>query len=124
MENDAIISFYDHITDKVESHSGNIATFFTSHPMNVSVCVSGHNRIPFISYGSKTGDIYIQNETVTGNREYNGNIVKIGSNVTDSIPTGEVRFEGGRIKIDCKSVLIQPGTTIHKGTIFTVNPHK
>ena len=118
--NDATISFRDHKDSKVTSYIGHSAVYYTEHPENVSVCISGHNRIPYISYGSENGEIYIQNEIVSGHKDYNGKIVKIGSSVTDSQSRGSVEFREGEIEINANTVEFQPNTTIAKGTKFSV----
>ena len=117
---DAVISFYDHKTDKVTSYVGQSMVYYTIHPENVSVCISGHNRIPYISYGSKNGEIDIQNETVSGRKDYSGNLVKIGSKVTESQTQGPVEFREGDITITGNIVELHPATTISAGTKLSI----
>lgn len=121
VDDGATISFYDHLKDHVTSYHGTSATFLTDNPKNITVCVTGHNRIPYISYGSKDGYLTIQNEVISGYRSYNADYIKIGSNVNDTQPYGKVKFENGEISINSMSIVIQPGTSIEKGTDFTIN---
>lgn len=87
-EDFATISFYDMLSGDVVYTTGTSATYLTEHSANVSVCVSAHNRIPYIN----EGEIDIQNETVIGPVSYSGPIIKVGSSVTKNKATGPVVF--------------------------------
>ncbi|MDE6638197.1 MAG: hypothetical protein K2K32_08190, partial [Muribaculaceae bacterium] len=117
----ATITFYDLILNKVTSYNGTYATYETSHPQNISICISGHNKIPYIQLGEQPETVYIQNENIYGPRSYSSDIVKIGSNVTDEKTEGQVIFNSGSITINTAKLHIEPQTTISNKTTFKVN---
>lgn len=110
----ANISFYNKTTGKVVCYTGNIASLSTTTPQSVTVCVSGHNKIPFIQEGTSTSSIYIQNETVNGSKTYDAELIKIGSNVTSSKQSGPVVFSNGTINLNAKEIVIEPNTIINE----------
>lgn len=114
----ATITFYDLISGNVTSYNGSSATYMTSNPQNVSVCVSGHNKIPYIQNGIAPTTVYIQNETIAGPKTISGTTVKIGSNVTSTKPQGPVIYNGGAVTINGSEIQINPNTTITNTTIL------
>lgn len=112
----ATITFYDLVSGEVYSYNGSNAIYMTSHPQNVSVCISGHNKIPYILNGITP--VYVQNETISGPKTISGTVVKIGSNVTNTKTQGPVKFNGGTITIEGSEIEIQPNTTITNTTTF------
>jgi hypothetical protein len=46
----ATISLYDQTANTVNRYTGNYAKFTTDTPENVTVTVSGHNKVPYIDY--------------------------------------------------------------------------
>lgn len=113
-----IISFWNKSTDDVEAYEGSTANF-TGVTDSVLVCISAHNKIPYIDSLSNH-NFYIQNETVGGTKTYRGNQVRIGSNVTNEKPTGPVSFNGTKITIIGRKVEINGDTTIELGTEFEI----
>ncbi|MDE6493693.1 MAG: hypothetical protein K2L50_03810 [Bacteroidales bacterium] len=113
----AMITFYNLMTGKVTSYVGSNAVYDTRMPNCVTVCVSGNNKIPYISYGiSPVDNIYIQNETLSGNKTYIGKNIKVGENVTTSKTQGPVVIKAGStINFYGNDVQIHPGTTIELG---------
>jgi len=89
------ITFYDMLTDEVHSFSGSSATLSTKYPKYVSVCISGHNMIPYINYGTSPSIVFIQNETISKDSSYEADFVKIGSSVTDVKSEGPVYITTG-----------------------------
>lgn len=117
----ATITFYNLINGKVTSYVGSNAVYDTKTPSYVTVCVSGHNKIPDVRQGITPSDIYIQNETITGNKTYIGKIIKIGTNVTGSKPQGDVVIKSGAtVNFYGNDVQILPGTTIEQGADVTI----
>ncbi len=114
----ARITFYDLNTGNVVSQFGNNATYQTQTPQNVTVCISDHNKRPYISYGTAPTTVFIQNETITGPKTYTGSVIKIGSNVTDSKAKGPVMFNGGTITLNGSEIQVNPQTTISNTTTF------
>lgn len=85
---------------------------------NIIVCIRMHNKVPYVvEYGDT---IYIQNEEVSGRREYNSNMIKVGENVTSTKPTGSVLFDGGEVVLKANEVVLDKGTTIELGTSFKI----
>lgn len=109
------ITFCNNITGSVVSYEGSSATYY-GDPSSITVCVCGHNRIPYINYP----EYYIQDETVTGNRTINANVIKVGSNVTNNMPQGPVMFNGGIINLNGTTVEVQGNTTVSLGTELTI----
>lgn len=112
----ARIAFYNPTTNVVDAYWGNSVSYVCSVPDSVIVCVSAHNKIPYIHYDK----LYIQNETISSDRYYNATSVEVGTNVTTSKPQGDVIFNSGNTAINAKSVRIKPNTTINKGSIFEI----
>ena len=93
------------------------ANIITSN-MNMIVSVKNHNKIPYVDDPSDC--LYIQNESISGNHDYNYPYVKIGSHVTDEDTPGRVVFNNGHIRIHARSVEIQGETDIKLGTQFEI----
>lgn len=117
------IAFYDERTKDIRFYTGRSAEY-SGDPRHVRVCVSGHNKIPFIGYPVCPDTYYIQNETVQGPKHYKSDVIRAGSQVTDDKPSGEVVFDGGEIKVSGHRLILDRGTTIKPGTKFEVQPKK
>lgn len=114
----ARITFYNLNTNEIISSIGKNATYPTSTPQNVTVCISDHNKIPYISYGKSSTTVYIQNETVNGPRTISGDRIVCGSNVTASKAQGPVTFNSGSITLSGSEIQINPNTTISGNSQF------
>lgn len=117
----ATIAFYDLVSDNVTYTTGTAATYSTNHASNVSVCISSHNRIPYINEGIPVTSVYIQNETVVGPANYEGSIIKVGSSVTTTKSNGPVIFKSGKINLKADTVVINSDTTIKSDTEFKIS---
>lgn len=117
------IAFYDKLTEEIWFYTGRSAEY-SGDPRHVRVCVSGHNKIPFIGYPVCLDTYYIQNEIVQGSKHYKSDVIRAGSQVTDDKPSGEVVFDGGEIKVSGHRLILDRGTTIKPGTKFEVQPKK
>ena len=117
------IAFYDKLTEEIRFYTGRSAEY-SGDPRHVRVCVSGHNKIPFIGYPVCPDTYYIQNEIVKGSKHYKSDVIRAGSQVTDDKPSGEVVFDGGEIKVSGHRLILDRGTTIKPGTKFEVQPKK
>lgn len=117
------IAFYDKLTEEIRFYTGRSAEYSVD-PRHVRVCVSGHNKIPFIGYPVCPDTYYIQNEIVQGSKHYKSDVIRAGSQVTDDKPSGEVVFDGGEIKVSGHRLILDRGTTIKPGTKFEVQPKK
>lgn len=116
----ATITFYDLTNGNVISYIGTSAIYNTNNPQNVTICISGHNKIPYIQNGIATPTTYIQNETIVGPKTYNNTNIKIGSNVTTTKNPGPVVFQSGSISLTADKIEINPNTTISNQTEFKV----
>ena len=117
------IAFYDKLTEEIRFYTGRSAEY-SGDPRHVRVCVSGHNKIPFIGYPVCPDTYYIQNEIVQGSKHYKSDVIRAGSQVTDDKPSGEVVFDGGEIKVSGHRLILDRGTAIKPGTKFEVQPKK
>lgn len=106
------ITFYDMLTNQVSCYTGNTADMSTDYPQYVSVCISGHNKIPYIDYGTKPTFVYIQNETIANDSEYTGDFIKVGSAVTSDKEQGPVYVNSGTTNLTGTVITISPETTI------------
>lgn len=104
------ISFYNKLTGEVVSYFGNNATYHGNGD-NIILCVTAPNRIPFIKV---LGNLYLQNETLSGYNEFNAKDIYIGSNVTSSKPSGAVTINGKTI-LKGNTIELTGETTIIQG---------
>lgn len=112
----ATITFYNLINGAFTSYVGSNVVFETKTANYITVCISGHNKIPYIKQGVTPVDVYVQNETITGTKTYFGKIIKIGTNVTNSKTQGPVVIKSGAtVNFYGNDVQIYPGTTIELG---------
>ncbi|MBR5844496.1 MAG: hypothetical protein IKY75_07975 [Bacteroidaceae bacterium] len=116
-DGNARVSFYNLDTNEVNSYLGNNIEY-TATTNNISICISRHNYIPYITKSANS--IYIQNETISEDREYNATNIKIGNNVTNKKNQGDVIFNSGTINLNGKNVIFASGTTIRTGTKVNV----
>ncbi len=108
----ANITFYNHRTGDVICYRNSEATYYTEFPNFVTVCISEHNKIPYIDNGVVQTNIYIQNETISSDKNYDADFIAIGSNVTDAIPYGDVYIQNGNVTMSASEYLIQPNFSI------------
>lgn len=106
------VTFYDMLTNEVCCYSGSTASIKTKNPQYVTVCVSGHNKIPYVNYGKEPSVVYIQNETINNSRNFSGDYIKVGSSVTDTKEEGPVYVNSGTTNIEGTVISIYPETTI------------
>lgn len=114
----ARITVYDPATDKTNSYIGISATVNVVNPYKVYVCVSAHNRIPFI----KNPDIkYIQNTNITGTMDETHDLIMVGNHVTNTVEAGDVTTSNADITLKAEKVVFDGGTHISEGTVLKVN---
>ena len=114
------ITFYNTATGLVTSYEGNSASYVGDAASTI-VCIYGHNRIPYIDYPPTNTTYYIQNETVVGNKTISSDVIKAGSNVTDTKPQGPVTFNGGMINLNGGIVELHGETEVTLGTTLNIN---
>lgn len=116
----ARITAYNPISGEVQSYLGHSATIPTTNPDETIICVSAHNRIPFIQF---IDVLYIQNTNITGILNEAHDTIKIGNHVTTKIDAGNVTTSNAEITLKAKKVVLDSGTQISVGTkLKTVNP--
>lgn len=116
----ARITTYNPISGEVQSYIGNSVTMATNNPDETIVCISGHNRIPFIQ---NPDVLYIQNTNITGTLDVSHDVIKVGNHVTTSMATGDVTTSNANITLRANKILLDRGTHISVGsTLKTVNP--
>lgn len=104
------ITFVDKSNGNVVSTYGSHAVYL-SNPHDVAVCISGHNKIPYIL----KEDIYIQNENISEPATYDGDNIMIGSNVTDTKPAGPVTISNGKTTITGNKIEVRGVFSVQKG---------
>lgn len=108
----ADITVCDHWNDKVICYRGDEFSYETTKPQYVSISVSGANMIPFISKGIEPSVVVIQNDLITNDSNFNADVIKIGSDVSDFKPKGSVMIKDGETTISASKIIIKPNTTI------------
>lgn len=116
----ARITAYNPATGEVQSYIGNSATIATLNPEETAICVSAHNRIPYIQCPDV---MYIQNTNITGTLDETHDIIKVGNHVTTTIDTGNVTTSNANITLRANKVILESGTKISTGSsLKTINP--
>ena len=110
-----VMTIYNHKTNEVKSYLSTQADYTAEDLSEVDVCVSAHNKIPYINKNTTT---YIQNQTLNGPLNITGDKVIIGSSVTSSKPEGPVIFNSGEITITANEIIMEDGVTINKDVIL------
>lgn len=107
-------------TGEVQSYIGNSAIVTTLNPKETIICVSAHNRIPFI----QTPDVlYIQNTNITGTLDETHDMIKVGNHVTTIMETGDVTTSSADITLRANEVVLDSGTEISVGSsLKIINP--
>ena len=115
---DGRITVVDPKFGKVQSFMGNSVVVQTQDPDEAIVCVSAHNRIPFVQYSDVK---YIQNMNIVGKLEEMHDVIKVGNHVTDSELSGDVTTSEANVNLKARKVLLDKGTYISKGSTLRIN---
>ena len=92
-------------------------TVFKDISKSVSICITKQNYIPHI----KTIKYEcIQNEVITDNKNYDADIIKIGSSVTKLKDKGAVIVRCDSLELIANEVVIDSETTILNNTTLTI----
>lgn len=102
---------------KIYSNTQSATETFSNHPL--SVCITKQGYIPKIYNISPT--IYIQNETINEDVEYIAGQIVVGSNVTNTIPTGDVIINNCNVILKGNEVTIDSNTEVNLGATLEVN---
>ena len=112
-DGEARISFYNCCTNQVDSYIGTDIEY-PNNADGIIVCLDRHNYIPYIQYPTTA---YIQNETVTSDRQYMATTLKIGKQVTTAKPTGDVIINANVTLKGGDSIELHPGTVVNNSII-------
>lgn len=115
---DGRITVVDRKSREVQSFIGDSVVVWAQDPDEAIVCVSAHNRIPFVQYSDVK---YIQNMNVMGKLEETHDVIKVGNHVTDLETAGDVIVSGANITLNARKVLLDNGTYISKGSTLIIN---
>lgn len=116
----ARITAYNPVNGDVQSFIGNSVNVTTSNPREIIICISAHNRIPFIQYPDV---MYIQNTNIIGTLNETHDMIKVGNHVTTTIDTGDVTTSNADITLRANQVLLDSGTQISIGSKLRIlNP--
>lgn len=114
----ARITFYDKFSGNVITTQSNHASY-NGNPEEVTVCISGHNKRPYIDEGT----LYIQNQNIYGDSSFGAKNIRIGSNVTSTIPSGPVSITSGTSSFIGRTIEIHGETSIEIGAnVLIQNP--
>ena len=117
---EAVVSFYDKSNNNVSSYAGTQISY-TGNSDNVIVSIKKHNKIPYIDYPDT---LFIQNQTVSGPRQFSAEDILVGSNVNSSMTSGQVVFDGNSISLSAKNIEIQGTTSVTLGTQLEIQTHE
>lgn len=112
----ATISFYNIENGSVESYIDSTAMFWgdTEH---INVCISAHNRIPYIEECPIT---HIQNTTISASTVYENDCILVGSHVTTTEPEGSVIIKSGKTTLRAKTIILNGETEVKLGAEFNI----
>ena len=114
LEDDCRINIVNNITNEVQSYLGGNLSLYVGN-QDVTVCIDKHNYVPYIW----CKDLYIQNEDfVSKSKEYHAQNVKIGRDVTNQKPQGNVNVINSNILINANNMTLDKGTFINVGSSF------
>ena len=105
-------------TGDISTFEGSSVSYPNSTPEDVVVCISAHNKIPYLDDVSSS---YIQNRTFTGTTIISDNYIKVGSNVKYNETSGPVSVNSGTLILNGNSVEIQGETIVKLGTSLEIN---
>ena len=115
----ARVTVYNQDYGVVQSYIGDSVIVATPYPDESVVCVSAHNRIPYIQYPDVK---YIQNEKISGKLDERHDVIKVGNHVTSSMLPGDVSISNADVVFKARRVLLDSGTYISLGNTMKVNP--
>lgn len=108
----ATITFYNKQTGSSISYYGTSHTY-PDNP-KLTICISAHNKIPYIDDGT----LYIQNQSFASDSHHENDIIKVGNNVTSTLPQGDVNFLQGNHVLKGNSIELHPGTNVSVGSVL------
>lgn len=82
----------------------------------ISVCISAHNKIPFIDGGT----VYIQNKTLAADDYYEAKTIKVGHHVTDTQAQGDVNITQSKHVLVGDQIELHPGTNVSLGATLEI----
>lgn len=110
------INIVNNSTNEVCSYYGSNAIQYIGND-DVSVCVDKHNHIPRVWHKS----VNIQNENIIDSTiEYHADHVKVGRQVTNQKPQGNVTITNSSVTIKSNHLLLDSGTRLNVGSTLKV----
>lgn len=85
-------------------------------PNRCSVCITKHGYIP-----KQYTLCLIQDQNLTGDNEYNYDVVTFGSSLTSKVTEGAVVITSGKTTVNGAKIIIAPETRIEKGAELRLN---
>lgn len=92
---------------------------FTNINSTASLCITKQNYVPFVKQVEY--DVNIQDETITTDKEYDADTIKIGSAVTSSKAEGPVIINSGTIRFKAPKITIEPKVTVSKNAKLKIS---
>ncbi|MBR6187385.1 MAG: hypothetical protein IKQ59_00230 [Prevotella sp.] len=111
---EAKITFYNRSTGAVESFYGTSYTYLDDD--DVTVCISAHNKIPYID----EGPLYIQNQSFSMDSYHEANTIRVGNHVITTQTQGDVNFIQGNHQLVGKEIELHPGTSVSVGATLEI----
>ena len=111
----AKIVIYDKENNNIKVYDSQNIVYNTTNSENISISISGHNKVPYIEEVNNGGTIYIQNEIISSDRTYRAERIIIGNSVDNSRISGPVVFEKGKINMYAKEILFENDVEIKMG---------
>ncbi len=115
---ESVISFYNTETGVVQSYIDTVAVF-SGNIEPINVCISAHNKIPFIDESSVT---FLQNQSLEGTLTKENDIIRVGSHVTSTEPEGPVIIKTGKTTLRAKTTELNGVTEVKLGAELEIVP--
>jgi len=115
---ESTITFYNTETGCVQSYIDTVAVF-SGNNKTINVCISAHNKIPYIDECAVT---FLQNLSVEGIFSKENDIIRVGSNVTSTEPEGPVVIKTGKTTLSAKTTELNGVTEVKIGAELEIIP--
>ncbi|MDE6410195.1 MAG: hypothetical protein K2K81_08150 [Muribaculaceae bacterium] len=89
----------------------------SSFPLKCNICITRQDYIP-LQYSF----CIIQNEIINSSHTYSYDVIKLGASITNKVPSGMAKLNGGTTILNAKNVSLEAGTTVGKGACLIITP--
>lgn len=89
----------------------------SSFPLKCNICITRQDYIP-LQYSF----CIIQNEIINSSHTYSYDVIKLGASITNKVPSGIAKLNGGMTILNAKNVSLEAGTTVEKGARLIITP--